>query len=243
MRFALLCLSLALTASPSWSQEALGLTAPDKVVRSGLLKHILPRFSLKTSVRIQLTETDGTLQITDSAPGDPVFQYDDVTYYLRAPDAPKPQRFRDWMLSDIGKRTIESFQLDGANPFRANFEVTQVEEAPDFEGDAALGADLAMTHCGRCHVVGPKNRMNGLGSTPSFAVLRTFPDWADRFQQFYVLKPHGAFTQIADVTEPFSPERPPPIVPVEMTLDDLEAILAFVAATPAADLGAPLQLQ
>ena len=243
MRFALLCLSLVLTASPSWSQEALGLTAPDKVVRSGLLKHILPRFSLKTSVRIQLTDVDGVLQITDTAPGDPVFQYDDVIYYLRATDAPKPQRFRDWMLSDIGKRTIESFQIDGANPFSANFEVVEVEEAPDFDGDAALGADLALTHCGRCHVVGPKNKMNGLGSTPSFAVLRTFPDWADRFQQFYVLKPHGAFTQIADVTEPFSPERPPPIVPVEMTLDDLEAILAFVAATPAADLGAPLQLQ
>lgn len=243
MRFALLCLSLVLTASPSWSQEALGLTAPDKVVRSGLLKHILPRFSLKTSVRIQLTDVDGVLQITDTAPGDPVFQYDDVIYYLRATDAPKPQRFRDWMLSDIGKRTIESFQIDGVNPFSATFEVALVEEVPDFDGDAALGADLALTHCGRCHVVGPKNKMNGLGSTPSFAVLRTFPDWADRFQQFYVLKPHGAFTQIADVTEPFSPERPPPIVPVEMTLDDLEAILAFVAAVPAADLGAPLQLQ
>ena len=85
--------------------------------------------------------------------------------------------------------------------------------------------------------------MRGLGSTPSFMVLRALPDWAERFQQFYVRKPHGSFTQVAGVTAPFSPEHPPPIFPVQISLDDLEAILAFVAEVPAADLGAPLQFQ
>jgi hypothetical protein len=32
-------------------------------------------------------------------------------------------------------------------------------------------------------------------------------------------------------------------VPVEMTLEDLEAILAFVSRIPPADLGAPIQYQ
>ena len=58
-----------------------------------------------------------------------------------------------------------------------------------------------------------------------------------------MLNPHPAFTQVADVTPPFHEERPPPIIPVEMTLDDLQAILAYVAALEPADLGAPIRHQ
>ena len=61
------------------------------------------------------------------------------------------------------------------------------------------------------------------------------------FQAFYVLAPHPAFTQIKDVTEPFPIDLPSPIAPMEITLDDLEAILAYVAEMPPADLGAPIQ--
>ena len=85
--------------------------------------------------------------------------------------------------------------------------------------------------------------MNAMGSTPSFAVLRTMPDWAARFQSFYALKPHAAFTQVEDVTAPFPINRPSPIVPVEVTLDEVEAILAYVAEMTPADLGAPIQFQ
>ena len=85
--------------------------------------------------------------------------------------------------------------------------------------------------------------MNGIGSTPSFAVIKALPDWDLRFQAFYVLRPHAAFTQIEDVTPGFDPELPPPIVPVEMTLDDLNDLMAYVATITAADLGAPIQLQ
>ena len=85
--------------------------------------------------------------------------------------------------------------------------------------------------------------MNAIGSTPSFALLRTFEDWDYRFQAFFALKPHPAFTQVAEITEPFPEDVPSPIVPVEITLDDLDAILAFVATIAPADLGAPLQSQ
>ena len=60
---------------------------------------------------------------------------------------------------------------------------------------------------------------------------------------FYALRPHGAFTVIEDLTPAFDPERPPPIVPVEMTLDDLDDVMAYVATIPVADLGAAIQLQ
>lgn len=242
MRVILLCLSLTLTTTPCWSQDALGLGAPPEVADSGLLQHILPRFSLKTGIRV-IADDAGVLTLETSPPGDPVFARDGVIYHLRIKDDARHERFRDWLRSDIGKRTIESFAPTDGAPFSASFQVAVVQQDIEVEGDAIRGEELSMTHCGRCHVIGPKNRMNGLGSTPSFAVLRAMPDWSERFEAFFALNPHPAFTQIDGLTPPFDPERPSPIHPVEMTLEELEAILAFVSVLRAADLGAPLQLQ
>ena len=242
MRVLMIGLILCSAALPVRAQEALGLSAPPEVTETGFLKYLLPRFSLKTGIRVQ-PSPDGAMALASDGTGEPVFRQGDVTYRLTIDEDPKQARFLDWLTSDIGKRTIDSFQIDGAAVFSSKVAVTVVEEAAAFTGDAALGETLALTHCGRCHVVGDQNRQNGIGSTPSFAVLRSLPDWGDRFQQFYVLRPHAAFTQIRDVTEPFAPELPSPIYPVEMTLEDLDAILAFVEATKAADLGKPIQFQ
>jgi hypothetical protein len=242
MRCFVLGFCLVVTALPALAQEPLGLAAPQAVTQSGLLKHILPRFSLKTGIRVTPDPT-GTMVLANAPPGVAVFEGGGITYYLQVNDGPDQMRFLDWITSDIGKRTIDSFQLDGAQPFSASIQSTIRDDQPVFDGDAAKGAGLSLEHCGRCHVIGPQNRMKGLGSTPSFAVLRALPDWDIRFQQFYALRPHAAFTQIDGVTAPFDPQYPPPIAPVRITLTDLTAILAFVAAISAADLGAPLHLQ
>ncbi len=242
MRFVLLCLSLMFSASPSWPQESLGLAAPGDITQSGILKHILPRFSLKTGVRV-VADENGTMALSEYPPGKPVFEREGVVYYLRIGNDPRQEKFRDWLLSDIGKRTIESFVPSQGEPFSASVTTASAEETQQISGDAVLGETLSLNHCGRCHVIGPQNRMNGLGSTPSFAVLRTLPDWSERFQRFYALNPHPAFTQIDGITAPFAPERPSPIHPVHITQDELEAILAFVSVVRAADLGAPLQHQ
>ncbi|WP_170339041.1 c-type cytochrome [Ruegeria arenilitoris] len=242
MRFVLLCLSLTLFASPSWSQEEIGLAAPEDVARSGLLKHILPRFSLKTGIRV-VADDAGAMVLTVGPPGQPVFQRGNDIYHLRIQDEPRQARFQDWLLSDVGKRTVESFAPAEGGPFSASFETVAAPVSDAIEGDALLGEKLSLTHCGRCHVIGPQNRMNGLGSTPSFAVLRAMPDWSNRFQAFFALNPHPSFTQIEGITAPFDPERPPPIHPLMLTQDELEAILAYVSVIRAADLGAPLKLQ
>ena len=104
--------------------------------------------------------------------------------------------------------------------------------------DFAPGEKLTLAHCGRCHVVNERNRYGGIGSTPSFAALRTVADWEDRFQAFYALNPHPAFTQVAGVTPPFVPERPSPIHPVELTPDEIEAIIEFTRTIAPKDLGA-----
>lgn len=243
MRRLALCLWLALCAHPALAQEGpLGLAAPESVTETGLLRYILPRFSLKTGIRIT-EDTGGLLVLRDGPPGVPVFGRGDSVYFLTLPDDPRAVRFADWLTSDIGRRTVDAFAVDGQQVFTSAVEVAVTVEAPMFDGDPEEGARVSLAHCGRCHVIGPQNAGSSIGSTPSFAVLRTLADWDVKFQAFFTLAPHPAFTQIEDVTPPFDPARPSPIVPVLMTLDDLEAILAYVATVPAADLGAPLQYQ
>lgn len=242
MRIALFCLTLVALASPCPAQEALGLASPDDIERSGLLQHILPRFSLKTGIRVT-ADPAGPMELATAADSDPVFRRGDTIYYLRTDGSARQERFRDWLLSDIGKRTIEAFAPPDGPVFSASFETVEPDEAPVFDGNAERGAQLSAEKCGRCHVVGEQNRMKGIGSTPSFAVLRALPDWDVRFQSFYALRPHPAFTQVEGITDPFDAERPSPIHPVLLTPEELEAILAFVSATGAADLGAPLILK
>jgi len=118
--------------------------------------------------------------------------------------------------------------------------ILTLASVPASAGDYVLGEKLAISNCGRCHVVSPKNRMGGIGSTPSFAVLRAFPDWEDRMKAFWTLRPHPAFTQVEGMTEPFAAERPPHIHPIRLTLDELDTIIAYARTIEPADLGADL---
>ena len=107
--------------------------------------------------------------------------------------------------------------------------------------DWAPGEKLAYIHCGRCHVIGERNRMGGIGSTPGFAVIRTWEFWEDKMRSFYALNPHPSFTQIDGVTEPFPPHRPSPIHPIALSLDELEEIIGYAHTVEPADLGAPIR--
>ncbi len=239
------------------------LHVPGELVETGFLKHLLPRFSLKTSIRIAVTQEGDAAQadavLTQSqdltltgrtARARPVFSaITGGTYGLiltqsqTGAGSDHATRFAEWLTSETGARTIEAFQRDGRQLYTASIEaaVEVAQDAP--EGDIVLGEELSLRHCGRCHVINEKNRMNGLGSTPSFRALKAMQDWDYRFQVFHVLNPHPAFTQIADVTEPFDPMRPSPIAPMDLTQDDLDAILAYVYSLVPADLGAPVQAQ
>lgn len=223
------------------AQEAdkhFALSAPAALADSGLLDYLLPRFSLKTGIRITRTDPG---DLTFGSEGRAAFTGPDQVWKIAVSDDPDAQAFADWLRSDVGRRTVDGFAVDGASPFSSEVREETVIAAVTFDGDAGAGAKLSTLHCGRCHTVDPANRMNSIGSTPSFMVLRAIPDWQDRFTAFYALNPHPAFTQIAEVTAPFDPARPSPIVPVDMTLDDLEAILAYVQTLAPADLGAPVQ--
>lgn len=241
--FSLLLVFALWPASLVAQEKTFRLSAPDSLTETGFLKHLLPRFSLKTGIRISVVGAGEVAEASFGSEGRPVFEGAGAIWRFSHDETAHTKRFADWLGSDVGRRTIEAFKPDGTQLFSAEIRKEEVQVVVSFDGDAKLGAELSLTHCGRCHVIGEINKQNGIDSTPSFAVLRTLSNWEDRFQAFFSLNPHPAFTQIEDVTEPFDPERPSPIVPLSITLDDLEAILAYVAKVEPADLGAPIQSQ
>ena len=242
------------TVLPGFASERKIFIFTDKtLIDNGFLKFLLPRFSLKNSIRTQLVnDRDGadivlTAVADGASDGKAAFSDGTQTSYVivteRAAGSAHAKRFSEWLRSDIGQKTIGAFKIDGQPIYMAAAEAETEDDTVTLTGDAAKGERLSLRHCGRCHVVGEKNRLDGIGSTPSFALLRTFPDWETRFATFYVLNPHPAFTQIANVTPPFDPTRPPAISPLELVLDDVDNILAFVAGIKPAQLGAPIKHQ
>ncbi len=101
----------------------------------------------------------------------------------------------------------------------------------------APGEKLTLFNCGRCHVISDRNKYGGIGSTPSFAALRTLEDWEERFKVFWTENPHPAFTQIDGVTEPFPIDRPSPIHPLTLTLEEIDAIVAYARTIAPKNLG------
>jgi len=236
---------MVVSPSAAIGAEGFRLSAPAALAESGFLKYVLPRFSLKTGVRIKRVAEGEEAQAAFVAQGrgQQVFTGLGQTWRLRilAPDHPGVKRFAKWLTSDIGRRTISGFAPEGAPLFVPADMAQAVAETTDFTGDAKRGLRLAHENCGRCHTVSKTTRMTNIGSTPSFFILRGLPDWEGRFRSFFAINPHPAFTRIKGVREDFAIDRPPPIVPLDITLDDLEDILAYVAALEAADLGRPLE--
>ncbi len=236
--FAFFCAGIG----PAQSED-LRLAVPDALERSGFMQYLVPRFSLKTGVRITRVEEGDVAEMALGSDGTAVFEGLGQIWYLSDAEDAKAARFLDWLLSDIGQNTISSFEGPDGVSFSPPSKTVGAEAEVVFDGDAGLGETVSLQKCGRCHVINETNRMKGMGATPSFALLRGFHDWHTRFATFHLLKPHASFTQIEGVTDAFDPERPPPIVPVVITLDELEALLAYVSGMEPADLGAPLQFQ
>jgi len=250
-RLALLALALSLPQMARADHLDITLSADPALVDSGLMKFLLPRFSLKTGIKLHLgpddpaDAADVTLSSTAGPGARPAFKGPVQLYYImlsaEAPD--KATRFANWLLEDVGQRTIDQFRKDDKQMFfAAAVDAPEVVKAPP-QGDIQNGERLSYTNCGRCHVIGDKNRMKGIGSTPSFALMRGFPDWQRRFQGFYNLNPHPSFSQVKGVTTAFNEALPPAIIPIEMTQSEVDDIVAFVAGITPADLGAPLQAQ
>jgi len=95
-------------------------------------------------------------------------------------------------------------------------------------GDREKGRNIAREHCARCHVIGDYNRMGGIGSTPSFPLLRKRADWRERFGTFYNRRPHPVHVRVEGVRQ--WTNLPPNAKPFTITQDNVADILSFVEA-------------
>lgn len=264
----------ALWAGAALAEDrTLVLAADARLEASGLLRHLVPRFALKTGIRVEVLAVDdaalgaalaqgraaallagqalaGSLAENAGARAPHVafraLHADGGGAYAAMvldgrPGAEHGQRFVDWLFSDIGQNTVAQFAGAAGQAYAPGAEPAPEPEPPMPQGDAEAGAHLALFHCGRCHVVSEANRFSGIGSTPSFAALRALPQWQEKFSTFWMLNPHPVFTRVEGLTEPFDPARPPHVAPVELSFEDLTAIVAFVATIRPRDLGAPVE--
>ncbi len=242
MRIPTALVILIFTALPLRAEEAkeFGLSVAEDIAASGLLDYILPRFALKTGRRAEIVAANADARLVEAGDAPPVLARGATFYALILDnDNAAARRFADWLASDVGQNTVVAYQPPDGLAFTRPPEV-KVEKKLAFEGDAGLGRKVAETHCARCHRIAPELTGMTLGSTPSFAALKALPDWVERFTAFYTLNPHPAFLQVEGISPPFDPARPPPIVPVEITPDEVAALQAYVAGVPAADLGADI---
>ncbi|MEM9639566.1 MAG: cytochrome c [Pseudomonadota bacterium] len=243
MRIVRAVLFMVWGALPLRAEEALRLSVPTALEQSGFAQFLVPRFALKAGIRIERVAEGAEAQMAFVASDAPSFEGLGQGWALEHNGDPRAIDFATWLRSDIGRRTIESFTASDGSRFVAVTQRPEAQVALSYDGNRVEGERLSLALCGRCHVINETNRMNGMGSTPSFSVLRSMADWDDRFATFHLRNPHPSFTQIAEITDPFDPTLPPPMVPLEMTQGDLDAILAYVSGLSPADLGAPLQVQ
>jgi len=90
----------------------------------------------------------------------------------------------------------------------------------------AAGKRVADEHCSRCHVVGEANRMGGIGSTPSFALLRRMRDWEERYASFFARNPHPSFITVKGLSH--TRTLPPNAAPITLTEQQVDALMVYV---------------
>lgn len=91
--------------------------------------------------------------------------------------------------------------------------------------DLEKGRDLARKHCAFCHVIGDFNKFGGIGSTPSFQLLASMKDGAERYQSFFSRRPHPSFLTLPDQEPPT--DLPLAVPPVTLTYEEIEDIVAY----------------
>ena len=99
--------------------------------------------------------------------------------------------------------------------------------APASAGDPVEGRRIAVAHCTRCHVVGDVNPYGSIGNSPSFWwMVNKRANYKDRFGTFYARRPHPVFVRVEGV--PRWSTGPAYAAEIEMTLTDVEDLLAFI---------------
>ncbi len=228
--------------------SAFGLSLSHEIViPSELVQYVIPRFSLKTRIRFDQVESSGDIQLVTERPetgaevlklvsGETVY----ITAVGGAVESSDYRAFVDWLVSEPGRATIADFELDG----RQIAIPTAADEAAPIEmvivGNIDHGRELSSDHCRRCHKVDRADKYAGIDNAPSFHAMRSFDDWYIRFSRFYAVSPHKALISV----EGSGIEKNRALItiaPIDLQMDDVNDIVAFVNSLTPLDLGKPIQ--
>jgi hypothetical protein len=219
----------------------------ETVIPSELVQYVVPRFSLKTRIRFDQVESSGDIQLVTERPetgaevlklvsGETVY----ITAVGGAVESSDYRAFVDWLVSEPGRATIADFELDG----RQIAIPTAADEAAPIEmvivGNIDHGRELSSDHCRRCHKVDRADKYAGIDNAPSFHAMRSFDDWYIRFSRFYAVSPHKALISV----EGSGIEKNRALItiaPIDLQMDDINDIVAFVNSLTPLDLGKPIQ--
>ena len=252
MRNLIAVILLILTPVLGFAQDKqIVLVSPAEVAETRFWSYVLPRFKLKTGIKVVLGTADqaDVVVFRDHDAPDPNSgrrlmvrgkRNQGYSVALQS-DSAYAVRLVDWLLSEIGQRTLTSYREADQQIYFSAAADDMAEVIEIMTGNIVVGEDVSIRKCGRCHLVSEKNKYGGIESTPSFAALRTLNDWREKFAVFWTLNPHPSFTQIEDITEPFDPAYPPHIYPIFLTIEEVENIGAFMETIEPADLGDPIR--
>ena len=219
----------------------------ETVIPSELVQYVVPRFSLKTRIRFDQVESSGDIQLVTVRPetgAEVMTLVSGETVYITAAggavESSDYRAFVDWLVSEPGRATIADFELDG----RQIAIPTAADEAAPIEmvivGNIDHGRELSRDHCRRCHKVDRADKYAGIDNAPSFHAMRTFDDWHIRFSTFYAVSPHKALISV----EGSGIEKNRALItiaPIDLQMDDINDIVAFVHSLTPLDLGKPIQ--
>jgi len=249
VRWIVPCLVLVFVAAPGVFASDFRVFIPDVWRDAGLDRHLFPRFAFKSQMRLIATENEATAAFGFqlAPPGDDGVQIANldelpVSLIPSDPDARDAMmQFSGWLSSGPGRSALLDFRIDGEPIF--SVPTKPIEEAPALvlTGDPARGKALSEMHCARCHVVDRAKPFGAIGNSPSFHAMKSFEDWLPTFSNFYNANPHRALIAIESIRDPHTDQRPVHIARIQLSLDDVVDILAFVGTLEALDLGAPVQ--
>ena len=220
----------------------------DQSIPEALVQYMIPRFALKTRIRFERVESDGEIQLSHDPDlmGVPIFTLQPnltvmLVTTLEDQDQAQFDIFRDWLQSGPGRSALSDFRQNG---LQVAYPIEAPEEAPIkfvIVGDPVLGEEISTLHCQRCHKINRADKYSGVGNAPSFHAMRAFDDWYIRFSTFYNANPHKALIFVAG--SGIEKDRDMiAIAPIDMKIEDINHIVAFVHSLTPLDLGSPIQL-
>ena len=220
---------------------------PEELVHLGFDKFLFSRFKFRSQISIVHPTTEkvihAELGVTDS--GSEVFSdLNGVVYRLKVQTKnplvkDKLHKFQLWLTEGPGSQVIEDFSYDGMPLFAKLPQIVEEIEEVEFIGDVRKGKTIAVLHCKRCHVV-DSDVYSGIGSTPSFHAMKSSSRWVERFSAFWTENPHVSIISVEDLFDAGGDSSPVPIAPVNLKLEDIDDILAYVDSIQAKDLGLPV---